>query len=219
LFAIIGLGNPGSGYAQTRHNIGFRVLAQLVAEYTDASAGLRWQEKFGGLFARLSISGKDCLFILPQKYMNLSGEASVPVLNYFGVSPSDVIVVHDDIDLEPGVLRLKHGGSAGGHRGVANIIEKLGSDQFMRVRVGIGHPKRIAEKGAAECGIESDRNSSGYWDNEKSVADWVLDVPGSEEQVILNEAILCAVKAVGAIIEQGLESAQQMFNGPRVVTG
>lgn len=214
MFAIIGLGNPGPRYTKTRHNAGFRVLEQFVAQNSDSGGNLRWQEKFSCLFSRMSVGGKDCLLIFPQKYMNLSGEASVPLLNYFGVEPADLIVIHDDLDLDPGVLRLKRGGSAAGHRGVGDIIEKLGTDNFMRVRLGIGHPRRAAEQLAA--GTDAAPGAGPRWELEKPVADWVLAVPGPEEQAVLSETVLDAAKAVRAIIEQGLESAQQIFNRPRV---
>lgn len=185
--AIIGLGNPGSEYEATRHNLGF-VVADLFAR----ERGSSWQEKFDCNFMRFQLEGHPCLLVKPLKYMNLSGEAAVPLLKYFKVLAEDIVVLHDELDLVPGTVRVKLGGTAGGHNGVKDLISHLGTDKFVRVRLGIGHPRDIESR--------------------QDVSSWVLSRPRAEEKVLYEEAVVNAKDAVKEVLSRGLVSAQRKFN-------
>lgn len=214
MFAVVGLGNPGARYAETRHNVGFRVVQYLAESSSKSRASEQWKKKFNCCFVRSRVGGTESLLVLPQKYMNLSGEACVPLISYFGITRKELIVVHDDLDLEPGTLRCKLGGSAGGHRGVEDIAYQLGRDDFYRIRVGIGHPKR--ELNNRELGeqsllnAETDQRDS--VETEQDVTDWVLGCPGPKEKELLEKAVPLAAEAVELLIAEGLEVAQRKFN-------
>jgi PTH1 family peptidyl-tRNA hydrolase len=132
---IAGLGNPGSKYQQTRHNAGF-----LFADQVAQLAGASWQEKkpFKGFVTTLP--GSDCWLIKPQTFMNLSGDAVAAIASYYKISAAEILVAHDELDLPAGTVRLKTGGGHGGHNGLRDIIAKLGSADFHRLRIGIGRP-------------------------------------------------------------------------------
>lgn len=133
---IIGLGNPGKKYEKTRHNIGFQVIDEL-AERLDAPA---MQSKFNGMYTVVHRPEGKVLLVKPLTYMNLSGECVRPLLDYYDVDVADVIVLYDDLDFPPGELKLRQKGSAGGHNGMKSLIQHLGTDQFKRIRLGIGRP-------------------------------------------------------------------------------
>lgn len=134
---IIGLGNPGSKYDRTRHNIGFDVIDELLRRHQLSMT----DQKFRADFTVWHHPKGRVLLVKPYTYMNLSGEALLPLMSYYGVSLDDIVVVYDDLDLEPGKLRLRQKGSAGGHNGMKNIIHLLGDQHFNRIRVGIGRPQ------------------------------------------------------------------------------
>jgi PTH1 family peptidyl-tRNA hydrolase len=133
---IVGLGNPGPRYERTRHNAGFLLVGALAAAQ---GIGLR-QERHGAFVGDGFIGGRRCLLALPQTFMNRSGESVRRILSYAGLSAGSLVVVHDDLDLPLGRLRLRRGGGAGGHRGVASIIEHLGDSSFTRLKIGVGRP-------------------------------------------------------------------------------
>lgn len=166
---IIGLGNPGERYEGTRHNVGFEVVDQFLRKH-----GLKMtDQKFRADFTSAHINGEKVYFIKPYTYMNLSGEAILPFMSYFGIGMEDILVVYDDLDLEPGRIRLRQSGSAGGHNGVKSMIEMLGSQEFYRIKIGIGRPQ-------------------GGW----KVTDHVL-APFSLEQVpLINQSIDTAIEAI-----------------------
>lgn len=139
LHALVGLGNPGPEYAGTRHNAGFLFL-DLVAN--QAGAGFRREARFQADVARASIAGREVYLLAPQTFMNHSGDAVAKFAHYYKIAPAEILVVHDELDLSPGVVRVKFGGGAGGHNGLSDIIEKLGTPDFARLRIGIGHPAR-----------------------------------------------------------------------------
>lgn len=195
MLALVGLGNPGSRYRLTRHNAGFLVLELLHRELGGSESA--WENKFNCRMTRQRIAGEDCLLVLPQNYMNLSGETAAPLLNYFKVPVGDVFVVHDDLDLQPGVVRLRLGGSAGGHKGIQNMIEALGSPGFHRIRIGIGHPRDAAE---------------GREGGEDAVTNWVLSTPKGEEEERFAEAVAKGVQACLVLVEEGLAAAQGKFH-------
>lgn len=134
---IVGLGNPGKQYELTRHNVGFLCVDQLQARY---NLTFKFEASFNAMVATSNIGGEKCVFIKPQTYMNLSGEAVGKIVKYYKGSVDDVLVIYDDMDLPLGSLRLREKGSAGGHNGIKSIIAHLGTQEFKRIRVGIsGH--------------------------------------------------------------------------------
>lgn len=134
---IIALGNPGSRYRETRHNAGFWFIDRVAEKY---SCGFSGNKKFSGETARLHHAGRDLLLLKPQTYMNESGRSVQSVMSYFDYKADEILVIHDEIDFEPGIIRLKQGGGAAGHNGVRDIINCIGSDAFLRIRIGVGHP-------------------------------------------------------------------------------
>lgn len=134
---IVGLGNPGPEYSETRHNAGFWFLDRLAADHHAAFA---FDRKFHGEIARLVTDNVDCRLLKPSTFMNNSGRAVQAASDYYGVSPEQILVVHDEIDLENAVIRLKQGGGHGGHNGLRDIIEQTGQKYLMRLRIGVGHP-------------------------------------------------------------------------------
>ena len=159
---IVGLGNPGKEYADTRHNAGFWFLEALARK---AGASLRLEMRFHGLAARANLHGQEIWLLAPQTYMNVSGQAVAALATYYKITPEQILVVHDELDLLPGTARLKRGGGPGGHNGLKDIIARLGPD-FWRLRIGIGHP--------------GDKNA---------VADFVLHRPSQPEQQLIRDAL------------------------------
>ena len=188
LAVIVGLGNPGRAYARSRHNAGFRVVLRVAERFGIAVA----TRKFGALTGRGAVAGRTALLALPQTFMNASGEAVAPLLGYFRAELEDLIVVHDDVDLEFGRLKVKQGGGTGGHKGLASLVEKLGTDAFARVRVGIGRPEPAGD-----------------------VTDWVLERFSAAEEAALPAIVEEAADAVEAILRDGVTQAMNRFNGRR----
>lgn len=134
---IVGLGNPGKKYEQTRHNVGFMVIDELASRHHFSLS----KKKFNGLYAMETIQGEKVILLAPQTYMNLSGEAVRPLMEYYNLELEDIIVIYDDLDLPTGKIRLRQKGGHGGHNGLRSIIDNLGSKDFKRVRIGIGRPE------------------------------------------------------------------------------
>ena len=189
-FSIIGLGNPGSKYENTRHNAGFWVLDHIASRLN-----LSWNEKGDVLLAQARLGGHKIVLIKPQSFMNLSGEAAIPIIKFFKIPVGQVIVVHDELDLDPGRIQVRHGGSSGGHRGLEDLFRHLGGRNFLRVRVGIGHPKKHSTRKYPE-----------------KVEDWVLAKPGREDQILLEDAVTKSSEAAMMLIEDSLEAVQRSFN-------
>ncbi|TDM39446.1 aminoacyl-tRNA hydrolase [Macrococcoides canis] len=184
---IVGLGNIGKKYELTRHNIGFMVVDRLVESYN-----LEFnQQKFKGLYTIAMVNGEKVLLIEPMTYMNLSGEAVRPLMDYFNVSTEDLLVLYDDLDMPPGRLRLRQKGSAGGHNGIRSLIQHLGTDQFKRIRIGIGRPTgRI------------------------KVVDFVLQKFTNDEMIIMDKVMDQTIKAVEAFIAgEKFENIMNQYNG------
>lgn len=184
---IVGLGNPGREYAHTRHNAGFRCL-DLIAEELNCKVD---KLKFQGLYSQVSYNGKKLFLLKPQTYMNLSGRSVVQLSAYFNIPPQRIIVLFDDISLPPGRLRIRGNGSAGGHNGIKSIIQELGSQDFPRVKIGVGakpHP-------------------------DYDLADWVLSGFSAKEEKDLKVALDNGAKAALAIMEQGVSEAANRYNG------
>ncbi|VEF49995.1 peptidyl-tRNA hydrolase [Bacillus freudenreichii] len=133
---IVGLGNPGSRYEKTRHNIGFEVIDELAKR----SGTTLSETKFNGLYANVRNNGKKVILLKPLTYMNLSGESIRPLMDYFRIPIEDVLVIYDDLDLPVGKIRLRQKGSAGGHNGIKSTIQHLGTPEFNRIRIGINRP-------------------------------------------------------------------------------
>ena len=180
---VVGLGNPGSEYAGTRHNVGFRVVDRLAAE-----RGETWRRgERQAWTTRIEIAGRAALLIKPSTFMNLSGRAVAPVARRHGIPAERIVVVYDDMDIPSGRLRVRPRGSAGGHRGVRSLIESLQSQEFPRIRIGIGRPADEA-------------------------IDHVLSRFSREEVPVIEEAIARAGEAVETVITEGPEAAMNRFN-------
>ena len=134
----MGLGNPGLQYEQTRHNVGFWLIRSLAQEN---SGNFKSESKFQGLVSRISLSGHRCELFLPATFMNLSGEAVRKIVQFYKLAARSILVVYDELDFSPGVIRLKQGGGVNGHNGVQSIIDNLDDGDFWRMRIGIGKPK------------------------------------------------------------------------------
>ena len=186
---IVGLGNPGREYEKTRHNCGFRaidVLSQKLGCKVD-------KLKFQGLYSQVNYAGGKLYLLKPQTYMNLSGRSVLQLSAYFHIPPQRIIVIFDDISLEPGRLRIRGDGSAGGHNGIKSIISELGSQEFPRVKVGVGakaHP-------------------------EQDLADWVLSSFSASEEKALESALERAAEAALCIIDKGVGEAANRYNGSK----
>ena len=186
MYVIAGLGNPGREYEGTRHNVGFMTLDALADKY---NIDVR-EKAFKGLIGKGMIEGNKVILVKPQTYMNLSGESLRAACDFFKVDPEEgLIVIYDDISLAPGQLRVRKKGSAGGHNGIKNIIAQLGTQNFLRVKVGVG------EKPAG-------------WD----LADYVLGHFSKEEQVLMEEAFLRAADAASALLTEDVERVMNQYN-------
>ena len=185
MFLVVGLGNPGKHYHLSRHNAGFMVIDK-IAEKTGVSVKKRG---FISLYGKGLIENKEIILAKPQTYMNLSGEAVLEFIEFFKIPIEKTIVIHDDLYLTPGTLRIKRGGGSGGHKGISSIMGAFGSGDFTRIRVGIGKP---AQK----------------WD----VTDYVLSPFEDHEKEAAQEAIKRAAAAVCVVVGKGVESAMNIFN-------
>jgi len=196
---IIGLGNPGQQYEGTRHNLGFVVIDELRRHIADS----KWQieKKFKAEiietnYTQSAISHK-LILSRPLTYMNLSGLSVISLKNFYKVNPQDIIIIHDDLDLMLGKLKVRLGGGAGGHHGVESIIEKLGTDQFIRVRLGIGtHEGFLGEHKRSSFNAEH----------------FVIDQFHPTERSKVKSMIKHALQALETLLEEGIEKAQNQFN-------
>lgn len=181
---IVGLGNPGKEYAGTRHNVGFDVVDGLARRF---GASVE-QKKFGSLFGEILLDECKVLLLKPQTYMNLSGQAVATAAGFYKLPAGDLMVVADDMALRPGLIRIRPGGSSGGHNGLRDIISRLGTEQFARLRVGIG--------------------ASEYPDTR----DYVLGRPGQKDGELIASAIARSQEALLCWIRDGLAAAMNRFN-------
>ena len=183
---LVGLGNPGTQYAATRHNMGFMALDRLADR-----EGFRFNKlRFLAWTGQWKAGDQQVLVMKPQTYMNLSGESVGEAARFYKIPADHVLVISDDVSLPAGKLRIRGGGSAGGHNGLKNIIQHLGTDRFPRIKVGVGSPK--------QAGFE--------------VVDWVIGKPMGEDQKVLTDALDRAVTAVPVLISQGVDRAMNRFN-------
>jgi len=181
---IVGLGNPGRGYAETRHNVGFQVIDCLAG---GLGIAIR-RKRFGGYWGQGEYEGKDVLLLKPWRFINRSGSVVAAAVGFYKLDLADMLVVVDDMSLEPGRIRIRGKGSAGGHNGLADIIERLGNEEFSRLRIGIG--------------------TSG----EQSAVNFVLGRPSESEKKELKQAIARAKDAVLCWVTDGLEPAMNRYN-------
>lgn len=187
MFLIAGLGNPGRQYEKTRHNMGFDTIDELIDRHRIPQGGIAHKAMYG----KGMIAGEKVLAVKPLTYMNLSGEAIREYVNYYKMNPeTELIVIYDDIDLEPGQIRIRKKGSAGGHNGIKSIIAQIGTQNFYRIKVGVG----AKPKG---------------WD----LADYVLGRFSTEERELVDKAICDAADAVEMILKDGIEAAMNHYNG------
>ena len=181
---IVGLGNPGSEYTGTRHNAGFEAIDILADRL---GTGVK-KKKFGACFGETVFSGKKLILLKPQLFMNNSGEPVAAAAAFYGLEPDSLLVITDDMALEPGRIRIRAQGSSGGHKGLEDIIEKLGTDRFGRLRIGIGLPDR------------------------QTAEDFVLARPPEEERKLIADATQKANEAALCWAEYGTETAMNRFN-------
>lgn len=184
MFLIVGLGNPGSQYEDTRHNIGFKVVDNIAKEYNIEIN----RQKFKGVCGEGFINGEKVILLKPTTYMNLSGESIREVVDFYKLSNDDVLVIYDDISLDVGRLRIREKGSAGGHNGIKSIIAHLGTDIFPRIKVGVGQPN-------------------------VDLVNYVLGKFTKEEMEVLNESIDASTKAAKEIISNDVKTAMNIYNG------
>ena len=181
---VVGLGNPGREYARTRHNAGWLVLDEIARRH-----GGSWRGKFSGQLSELRLADARLALVKPETYMNDSGRSVVAAARFFKVAPQDLLVVHDDVDLDAGRLQARAGGGLAGHNGLRSLAQALGTQEFLRLRVGVGRPER------------GDR---------RPVADYVLSDFAPDEDV--DGLVARAADAVEVVVSDGLEAAQQRFN-------
>jgi PTH1 family peptidyl-tRNA hydrolase len=190
---IVGLGNPGFLYARNRHNVGFMCVGHLAK-----MQGIQFDKKQGQARTGIgNIGGKKVVLARPQTFMNASGESVSALARKLNAAPGDIIVIHDDLDLPAGKIRLRLDGSSGGHKGIESIIARLGSRDFYRVRVGIGHPDNTGVPDA---------------DKEKAVIDYVLSDFTAEEKKVIEGILPDVSDAIVSLLAEGLAAAMNKYN-------
>ena len=187
MWVVVGLGNPGEEYAGTYHNVGFRIVERIAEAH-----GVRIRERCGQalISRRIEWAGQDVALVMPQTYMNESGAVLGPVFARFESTPEQMIVLYDDLALPLGKLRVRQKGSAGGHNGIKSIISALGSDEFLRVRIGILPDREVGD-----------------------VRDFVLSRVAKADRVLLDQTEEIAMKAIETLIGDGIEKAMAAYNG------
>ncbi len=181
---ITGLGNPGANYDLTRHNIGFIVADNLFSMLN----GRSWQNKFKGEYTKIEYNNHQAVILKPMTYMNLSGQSVYKASSFYKIDVKNIIIIHDDIDLDYGIVRTKSGGGTGGHKGIESCKQELGTSGFLRVRIGVGRP------------VHGD------------VSNYVLGKFTTDEQIILESVVEKAAKAVLSMIEFGITKTMNQFN-------
>lgn len=190
---VVGLGNPGEKYDHTRHNLGFGLLDEFVRKNNLESWS--FEAKFKAEIIKI---GNDLILARPQTYVNQSGLAVAALANFFKIAPADITIVHDDLDLTLGKIKVRLGGSGAGHHGVESVIKELGTDQFIRVRLGIGNEKSHS----------GEHNRIPF-----SAEKFVLEKFSSKEKSEVKQMIKQGIKALEIIFDQGRQAAQNQFNG------
>jgi len=186
LKVIVGLGNPGPKYTETRHNAGFWFIEEVARKY---SATFRSEKKFHGEVAKISLEGKEVWLLKPGTFMNRSGLAVQSLLSFYRIDAEQLLVAHDEIDLPPGTAKLKTGGGHGGHNGLRDIINQLGSKDFYRLRIGVGHPG-----------------------SKDQVVDYVLHNASLDDRILIDRDIDDAVNVMPELVSGALEQAMQKLH-------
>ena len=186
LKVIVGLGNPGPKYTETRHNAGFWFIEEVARKY---SATFRSEKKFHGEVAKISLEGKDIWLLKPDTFMNRSGLAVQSLLSFYRITAEQLLVAHDEIDLPPGTAKLKTGGGHGGHNGLRDIISQLGTKDFHRLRIGVGHPG-----------------------SKDQVVDYVLHNASRDDRILIDRDIDDAVSVMPELASGALEQAMQKLH-------
>lgn len=186
---IVGLGNPGQQYAQTRHNAGFWFVYQVADQF---NIELTSDKKFHGLTGRGLIYNTDVRLLLPTTFMNKSGQSVVPMVNYYGIKPQELLIAHDELDIPAGSIKLKTGGGHGGHNGLKDITPHLGND-FHRLRIGISHPG-----------------------HKSKVSGHVLSKPSTDEQTAIDASLDAAMHSLELMVTGDIEKARTQINGFRL---
>jgi peptidyl-tRNA hydrolase, PTH1 family len=183
-YLVVGLGNPGARYAPTRHNIGRRAVEEIAERL-----GGSWRGRWHGRVCETRDGDQRLALLVPETFMNESGRSAAPALRFFKLPPERLLVVHDEIDLPLGDIRAKRGGGLAGHNGLRSIVQSIGTQDFLRVRIGIGRPER---------------------GDPRPVADWVLQpfAPGTDDDDLVQRGADCAV----AVIRDGVDAAMRQFN-------
>jgi PTH1 family peptidyl-tRNA hydrolase len=187
---IVGLGNPGLEYEQTRHNAGFWLVDNLAAG--DARCRLAREVRYNALAAKTSIAGHEVWLLEPQTYMNRSGQSVGTLARFYKIAADEILVAHDELDLAPGVAKIKKGGSSGGHNGLKDITAALGTQDYWRLRIGIGHPRQL--------------------NLQQAVVDYVLHRPRKEEQALIDEAIAKSLNTIPLLCEGKYEAAMMQLH-------
>ncbi|MBM7097939.1 MULTISPECIES: aminoacyl-tRNA hydrolase [Alteribacter] len=182
---IVGLGNPGTKYDGTRHNVGFEVIDRCQEKLNIDLT----QSKHKGIYGSAGMGTEKIFLLKPLTYMNLSGESVAPLMNFYKMTPEDILVVYDDLDLAPGKIRLRQKGGAGGHNGIKSLIQHLGTDQFKRIRIGVGRP-----------------------DHGQAVTDHVLGRFSPDDRKLIDEAVEKATDACGAWTKEPFNQVMNEFN-------
>jgi PTH1 family peptidyl-tRNA hydrolase len=187
---IVGLGNPGPEYEQTRHNAGFWLVDNLAGSLPGCR--LQRESRFNALVGKGAIKGQEVYLLEPQTFMNRSGQSVGGLARFFKINPDEVLVVHDELDLAPGVVKMKKGGSSGGHNGLKDITAALGTQDYWRLRLGIGHPRTLG--------------------SQQAVADFVLHRPRKEEQVLIEDAIEKSLRVLPLAVEGKFDIATMQLH-------
>ena len=182
---IVGLGNPGQQYAQTRHNAGFWFVKKKKKTY---GISMNMDKKFHGLVGHGHIEGGNVRLLLPQTFMNDSGQAVMPLVNFYGIVANEILIAHDELDIDAGAIKLKTGGGHGGHNGLRDITPHIGND-FHRLRIGIGHPG-----------------------HKSKVSGYVLSKPSSDEQIAIDNALQASYDALPLLMLGNIEKARNQIN-------
>lgn len=183
---FVGLGNPGPDYQSTRHNAGFWWLAALAREL---KTSLTLDKSYHGLVARTSVNGQTLWLLAPQTFMNKSGQAVTALARFFKIAPAEILVAHDELDIVPGQVKLKFGGGHAGHNGLRDIHAQLGTDDYWRLRLGIGHP-----------GIKSD------------VSNWVLKIPSLDHRIAIDQSLDRSIKALPHFLNGEMDKATLLIH-------
>ena len=185
MILIVGLGNPEADYSKTRHNMGFNVINKLAEEY-----GIEVNKsKFKGLVGNGIIETEKVVLLKPQTYMNLSGDSLIEAMNFYKITNENIIVIYDDIDTAPGTIRIRKQGSAGSHNGMKSVVYNISTEEFARIRVGIGRPEHSSD-----------------------MIDYVIGYIPENEAKVLDEGCDLAKDAVIEIVKNGVDSAMNKFN-------